>query len=138
MAYESVKSLYNHHKDRETRPTLEKFLDVLKSVTRSFTKVFVVVDALDECCELTRAELFLALRSLASTANLLVTSRDITSIEQYFRDNRRLNIHAMDQDVGRYIKGRIPRLERLKIHVDTDPALQEEVIKAITGNVKGM
>ena len=93
---------------------------------------------LDECSEDTRAKLLPALRSLASTANLLVTSRDIASIERHFRDNKRLYIRAIDQDVERYIEGRIPRLDRLKIHVDTDPALQGEISKAITGNVDGM
>jgi hypothetical protein len=44
---------------------LRNVLDVLKSVARHFTKVLIVVDALDECSETTRTGLLSAPRLLA-------------------------------------------------------------------------
>jgi hypothetical protein len=138
VAYESVKTLHLHHKNQETRPTLEQILEAFRLATGTFSKVFVVVDALDECSDTTRAELLTALRSLANPINLLVTSRDLASIAQEFRGTKHLDIRANDQDVRRYIEGRIPCAPFLKIHVDKDATLQEEILKAITENVDGM
>lgn len=100
--------------------------------------MFVVLDALDECSDSTREELLPVLKSLASNINLLVTSRELASIAREFQQNKQLNIRANDQDVRMYIEGRIPRVRFLKIHVNHDSALQEDIVKAITGNVDGM
>jgi len=106
-------------------------------VTNGFSKVFVVVDALDECSDSTREELLPALRSLAGT-NLLVTSRDIASIARDFQEDKQLNIRAREEDIRNYIEGRIPRLRFLKIHVDKDAALKEDIVKAIVESADGM
>lgn len=98
--------------------------------------MFIVVDALDECADSTQAGLLTALRSLAGTVNLLVTSRNTPSREFY--GNKQMNIRANEQDVRRYIQGRIPQTRFLKLHVDKDPALQEEIMKAIAENIDGM
>jgi hypothetical protein len=137
-----VKSFYKHHKDRETRPTLEELRQVLQSEIKMFTKVFIVVDALDECSELdadrTRSKLLMALRSLESTINLLVTSRELASIAQDFRETKRLDIQADDQDVRRYIENRIPHEPRLARHVHGHPTFQEEIVVKIIENARGM
>jgi hypothetical protein len=139
-AYEHVKPIYKHHNDRRTRPTFEEFRQALQSEMNRFTKSFILVDALDECSEMneTRAKLLTALQSFASTVNVLVTSRDVASISSAFCSSKRLDIHADDQDVRRYIEGRIPHEFRLATHVKGYPALQEEIVKKIIENVQGM
>ena len=135
MVYDDVKSRYKDHLGKGIRPTCQQILEALKSATGMFSKTFVVVDALDECSKETRAELLIALQHLSSTVSLLVTSRDPA---QGFHAISHLDIQADGQDVRRYIEGRLPRVRFLKIHVDSDPALQEDIVKAIVGNVKGM
>lgn len=44
-----VKDLYNSHRVKNTRPSLERIYDVLQSVAQNYSKVFLVIDALDEC-----------------------------------------------------------------------------------------
>ena len=99
-----------------------------------FKKVFVVVDALDECSNETRAEFLTALRNLPSTVSLLVTSRDLPPD---FQGVRQLDIRANDRDVQHYIQGRL-HLTDLKIHVNREPTLGGDIVKAITGNIDGM
>jgi hypothetical protein len=45
-----------------------------------------------------------ALRSLTGLINLMVTSRDLPSIEQHFREALRLHIRATDEDVEKYVQ----------------------------------
>ncbi|UKZ79072.1 hypothetical protein TrVFT333_006823 [Trichoderma virens FT-333] len=45
----SVKDLYNHHKRKGTQPSLDKISKVLQSVIGVYSRVFIVIDALDEC-----------------------------------------------------------------------------------------
>jgi hypothetical protein len=129
-----VESLYNLHNSQNTRPTLEEFLEVLNSELVTFFKIFIVIDAMDECPEdkETRANLMKALRSLAGTVNLMVTSRYFPSLAQDFREMKRLDIRANDQDVKRYVEGRIALAPR---HLRN---LQETIVNKVVENVRGM
>jgi hypothetical protein len=140
VAYDNVKCLYERHKKAGTRPILDELLGILRSENARFSKAFIVVDALDECSEVdgTRGRLLAALRTLTSTVNLLITSRDLASIAAEFRGSKRLDIYARDDDVRRYIEGRIPHESRLARHVDGHPMLQEEIVNKILESVHGM
>jgi Cdc6-like AAA superfamily ATPase len=46
---EYVTDLYNKHKDKRTRPSLNEILRTLQDVSTLYSKVFIIVDALDEC-----------------------------------------------------------------------------------------
>jgi hypothetical protein len=137
VVYQEIKALYKKHNDRQTRPTLHQLLESLQPAVRTFSTVFVVVDALDECPDQTRAELLIALRSLTGL-NLLVTSRNLPAIAQAFHGAGHLEVRASDHDVEKYIEGRIPRAGFLNIHLGKDATLKEEILKAITGNIDGM
>jgi len=139
-AYNNVKPLHEHHKHIKTRPTFDEIQKALQSETTRYSRTYIVVDALDECLDVdgTRGKLLTALRSLGRSVSLLVTSRDIASIAQEFEGSKCLEIRASEQDVRRYIEGRIPHESRLVKHVNGDQALQEEIVKKITENVKGM
>jgi hypothetical protein len=127
----NVKALYEHHKNRDTRPILNELAEALKVEIRTYSKFFIIVDALDECeHHETRANLLRTLRS--STAKLMVTSRDLTSIAQDFQKVARLNIRANDQDVRRYLEGRIATAPR---HLER---LQETIVSQMIQNVAGM
>jgi hypothetical protein len=140
VAYDNIKSLYKHHKDRQTHPT--KFHDLqeaLRSETKRYSKVFIVVDALDECSEAeTRRKLLTALRSLGSNVNLMFTSRVLSSIELDFHGTERLDIRASEHDMQKYIEGRVSHEGLLKRHIDRDQKLQEEIVKKIIENAGGM
>jgi hypothetical protein len=139
-SYEHVKPMYKYHHERRTHPTFEELRQALQVEMKTFTKVFILVDALDECAETndTRAKLLTVLESFASIANILVTSRDLASIARHFCSTKRLDIHADDQDVRRYIESRIPHEPRLALHVKGCPELQEEIVNKIIENVRGM
>lgn len=135
---DNVISLYERHLVNNTRPTQEELTQALRSEIGLYSKVFVVVDALDECLEGNQRRLITELRSLGDTVSMLVTSRRLALIEELFLSAKRLDIYATNEDVQKYVEGRIAQEPRLARVVGTDPALRETVVKQITGNVEGM
>jgi hypothetical protein len=131
-----IKTFYEHYQRRGDRPTVGETTKVLKAQFTLFSKVFIIVDALDECSEAdgTRADLVETLRSLrAENVNLMVTSRDIPSIDLVhdFKDAKRLDIQARDEDVRAYVGSHISR-HRFASN------LKQAIVDKIVENAKGM
>ncbi|PVH90366.1 hypothetical protein DM02DRAFT_500703, partial [Periconia macrospinosa] len=135
---ESVKVLYDRHKDKRTRPSLDEISRALHSITAVFSRVFIIVDALDECqaTDGYRIRFLSDLFSLQakSGANIFTTSRFIPEITEKFKGSIALEIVASDEDVRRYLGGHMSRLpgfvgrnEELKEEIKT------EIVKAVDG-----
>src|SRR5205085_10842297 len=122
------------------RPTLGEWSKLLQSEVHRFSKVFIVIDALDECFEGdgSRWSFLAEIQKLHPSIHLLVTSRHISTIEHEFEKAACMEIHASDEDVRRYVEGRIEQERQLSRHVKADPALQETIINAIVEKAKGM
>lgn len=135
----SIANVYTRHVHTQTRPSLREWSDLLQYEVGSFSKVFVVIDALDECPENngTRESFIAEIKKLRPSIHLLVTSRDIASIEREFEKAARLDILANDEDIRRYLGGRIER-GRLKLHLRADPMLQDVIVNTLVGKARGM
>jgi hypothetical protein len=102
------------------------------------SKAFIVVDALDECPDGTRESFLAEIRKLPPNIHLLITSRHISTIEREFEKAARVEIHATDEDIRRYIESRIKGDRQLTRHVQKEPALQSTIINTIIEKTKGM
>jgi len=89
-----VKALYNCHNERKTRPSLDEVSKLLCSIIESYSQVFIVVDALDECKDNTRTKLLSKIRNLQTQSNtkLMATSRFIATIMEGFKEDIDLKI----------------------------------------------
>ena len=134
-----VRSLHNPRVQYQKRPSTKEISKALHSVISSFSKAFIVIDALDECkIEFRRRPNLLSEildLQVKSGANLFITSRDIPDITNEFKAGARLNIRASDEDLTRYLDGQIARLAKC---VSQDPGLQEKVKDIIVRRVDGM
>jgi Cdc6-like AAA superfamily ATPase len=136
---ETLRSLYNRHEDKRSRPSLDEILKELYSVVRLYSKVFIIVDALDECqvSEDGRSQLLRNLFNLQSQAhaNIFATSRFIPEIEFQFERCIRKEIRAQHDDILRYLDGRIPQLLRSQIskYHDLQDLIRSEVVNAVDG-----
>jgi hypothetical protein len=134
---ESVKSLYDQ-KAKKSRPSVDDTLTVLQSVAADYSRVFIVIDALDECrakdgC---RTQLLSKLSNLQTKCgtNLFATSRYIPEIMMEFKQAPLLEIRANEQDVWRYIDGRISRLPSfVRNSQDLQQEIKTEIVKAVDG-----
>jgi Cdc6-like AAA superfamily ATPase len=103
---DSIKSLYDNHNLKHTRPSLDELSKILQSVATIYSRVFIIVDALDECREADgdRAKLLADISNLQvnSKVNLFATSRIIPDIEKNFKNCLLLEICANHEDIWNY------------------------------------
>jgi hypothetical protein len=136
----NIRDLYRHHRSRQTHPPLSEYSRLLQAELRHFLKVFIVIDALDECSEESRIrEHFLAeVQKLLPMVRLLVTSRHILDIKHKFEGAARLGICASDGDLKRYLESRIESQHPLASYARTDPTLRSDVLTTIIKRAHGM
>jgi hypothetical protein len=133
-----VTSLYDHHLNQKSRPSLEEIFTALLTVCSNYARVYVVLDALDECTDQdgTRSQLIEKLRDLQMRTNvrLLLTSRFIPGITEKFRLDPVLEVQASEDDVKRFVTGQIPRLPScIRRDDELTHAVQSTIVKAIGG-----
>jgi Cdc6-like AAA superfamily ATPase len=134
----SVKTLYNSHKDKQTRPSLDEISGALQSVVAAYSRVFIIIDALDECqiSDGCRQRFLAGLFNLQAKcgANLLVTSRPILSIEKEFEGNTMLEIRASEEDVRRYLEDNMFRLPGFIVRsLELQEEIKTNIVKAVDG-----
>ena len=136
---DSVKALYNYHQKKRTRPSFDDISRALQSVASMYSRVFIVVDALDECqvSDGCRSRLLSEVFNLQTKAgaNVFATSRFIPEITEKFKGSTTLKIRARDEDVRSYLDGHMIPLPSF---VRDDPNLREEIKTKIVGAVEGM
>ncbi|KAH7156175.1 ankyrin repeat-containing domain protein, partial [Dactylonectria macrodidyma] len=134
-----LKLLHERHKDRQTRPLFEEVTMALHSTAGLYSRVFVVIDALDECRVMGgyRDKFLSAILALQAECgvNLFVTSRPIPGIIEVFDRSTTFEILASEYDVRRFLDGNISHLPSF---VQRSSDLQEEVKAAIVIAVDGM
>lgn len=135
-----IRTLYEQHLRKKTKPILAEYSELLHAELTGCSRAFLIVDALDECDEVrgTRSDLMAELLRLPSNTYLMVTSREIPSIEVEPNQFCRLEIRATETDVRAYLEGRIERESRLKRHVQADPVLGTTILDTIVKKVQGM
>jgi hypothetical protein len=136
---DNVTSLYDKHKSKHTRPSIKEISRAIRSVAATCSRVFIIVDALDECqvFDGCRARFLSEIFSLQEECgvNFLATARFIPDITERFKQVMTLKIRASDEDVRRYIEGHMFRLPGFILR---SLELQEEVKTKIIESVQGM
>jgi NACHT domain len=135
-----VKDLYDHHnKAKRTRPSLDEISKILHSVITTYSRVYIVVDALDECqvSDGCRSRFLSNIFNLQTKtgAKLFATSRPIPDIEREFKGCLSREILATNKDVYRYLDG---YMSRLPLFVSSSLDLQDEIKTTISKAVDGM
>jgi hypothetical protein len=134
-----VTELYERHKTKRGRPSVDKLSEALQTVAASYTRVFVVVDALDECqisdgCRTQFIEECFALQARCGT-NVFMTSRFLPELTERFDKASVSEIRASPEDVRKYLAGQMIQLPPF---VRRDMLLQEEIMKGIGKAIDGM
>ncbi|RAH53419.1 ankyrin [Aspergillus piperis CBS 112811] len=136
---EDIKTLYAQHKKRQTRPKLDELSESLSVLLGHFSRIFIVVDALDEYSsrdEALRRLLSELLRLQSnSTVSIFATSRHSPWIQSAFEGCLQQEVSAAAEDVEAYLRGHMSDLSNVVLR---NNKLQEEIVKAITKTVDGM
>jgi hypothetical protein len=136
---EPVKSLYKTHKDSLVKPSVSEISGALQLVAAMYQRVFIVIDALDECLSSNgcREQFLSKIFDLRDTtkANVFATSRPDEEIMARFQKSMSLEIRAVDEDVQAYLSSRICQLPSF---VKRNPELQDRIKTTIVKEVDGM
>jgi hypothetical protein len=138
---EEIQDLHRKHLNRETRPSLVELSELLQLESRSFSKVFVILDALDECPESnnTRSKILRELQKLQPMMQLMVTGRPVVSnLMSIFTDLTNLEIRALDSDIAKFVAGQVEIDENLRNYTQRDKDLKAIIVDTIVSNAKGM
>ena len=135
-----LKDLYTKHKKENTRPSIGDIMVLLQSVVFSFSRVFVVIDALDECSDTddVRSILLTELKKLQSRLCLLVMSRPIPDLENLLEGAVRVTVEASMTDIKNYLQQRLESTGSMQKHLADEPSLRDTIISRITQRIKGM
>ncbi|KAJ7318937.1 hypothetical protein DFH08DRAFT_1086305 [Mycena albidolilacea] len=134
-----AKKLYQAHSEKHTSPSLDEVVHVLRSSFGEFSKVYIIVDAIDEYPEAHRRILLQRLAAMGPTFNLMITSRPHLTPDASLLNLRALEIRANDDDVRKYIDAQIQTSSRLLEHVQSLPKLRRDIHSKINSRtVDGM
>ncbi|KAH7411657.1 hypothetical protein DE146DRAFT_732098 [Phaeosphaeria sp. MPI-PUGE-AT-0046c] len=130
---------------RKGQPSIETLLKLSQQLISEFSRVYLVLDALDECSQ--RAELMQVLTTMSlwrpQNTHMLVTSRlerDIeVSIMKFSEGNTRviLDSAVVDEDIRQYVRQRLADDQALK-KWHGDPDLRQEIENTLIQGSQGM
>jgi hypothetical protein len=134
-----LKSLYDELTRKNKRPSLEDLSETFQSAASPYSRVFIVVDALDECDDIdgSRTEFLDRLLDIQNKIglNLFVTSRHIRNIEEKFEGVPSVMIRPSRPDVFNFLSN---HMFQLPDFVRGDKSLQEEIKTEIESAIEGM
>ena len=140
-----LEELYSSCMDGGREPTLEALLNTLHQIATTFEKVFIIVDALDECDA--RFELMAGMEELFSWKDadmrILATSRRERDIEEFMlpltKDRYRICMESalINDDIRAYVHDQLRTNKKLK-RWQKDPIVQMEIEDTLLKKVHGM
>jgi hypothetical protein len=140
--HDPTASLYTSCLNGQRKPTIEALLETLREVVRNFPRVFLILDALDECAE--REELLSALTSITDWKlgmHILVTSRREADIGEVLNQIAPSKIciqsTLVNNDIRDYVRERLnndPKLKRWK----KNETVREEIETTLMEKAGGM
>ncbi|KAJ7187146.1 hypothetical protein C8R46DRAFT_981437, partial [Mycena filopes] len=133
-----VRKLHKHHLEKATRPSLNEILGILRAEISHFSKVYIVVDAVDEYPEGTRHILLDHLMTIGWMVNLMITSRPHINPHPTLPNIQIMEVRANDVDIQTYVVAQIKSSPRLSKHILARPNLRDEIISKISSTADGM
>ncbi|KAI4638130.1 hypothetical protein J4E93_010439 [Alternaria ventricosa] len=134
-----IEQLYSDHGNGVRRPSWRILAQCLKDVAALLQRLYVVIDALDECqvsdgCRRKFLSELLNLQAKSRTS-LLATSRTVPEVLAEFGAEKPLEVRASSDDVRKYVVG---NLNNMPQSVQRNVELQELIKLKIVESVDGM
>ena len=125
-------------KGSSARPRLDDIIKILKAEVDRYAKVYVVIDALDECEPAYRIRLLTELKALQPKVKLMVTSRFFDAFGADMGIDTDVEIRATDDDIKRFVQERVSTTPRLGRWITADPSLQAMIETKVTEAAQNM
>lgn len=132
---QEVVKAYKSATEKGRQPNRKSFIELFAACARKFSKVFILIDAYDECLDKERDLLTAFFQHLDTGVNLFtyittrVHLRD--DLKKHFPGAIELEIRAMDDDVTKYLT---ERLAEKRLNAD----LKKSIVTTIGSRAEGM
>ena len=135
---ELSKILNENAKHRD--PTEAELFTWICTVLKDFDSVYIFIDALDECPELSRDALLLRLQQFSQLGqkHLFLTSRLNIDIRPSLQNVSHIEIAASALDLEAYVHSEIQKSSRLALYIRRDPGLKQAIVDSVIGKAHGM
>ena len=135
---EELTEAYKKHSKEGTTPSVHECCRLIHAAMGCFPKIYLVIDALDECAEGTGDILFTEIRKMKPPISVLITSRH-TFTNLYEQESAlRLEIEADEVDIRQYLEERMECSTALQAYFKNDRDLHDVIISGIADKAKGM
>lgn len=141
-----VEAIYDNLTANGIPPGPDEYIDMIKSEIKTFTQVFIVVDALDECLdeppEHTAINFVRAMDQLPKRTRILFTSRPMTTINDRIKADRKISVRTNVDDLTAYFGNRINNTDWFKKLVEKgtqkNPQFFQNAVDTIIARSQGM
>jgi len=134
----TVRDLWDRHRAFGTSPTTDDLSTALYEISRLYERVYIVVDALDECSDEIRWAMMEKLQEIEPQVQLLVTSRFLESIDDELQGFERLEIKANKADLELFVDQHIRKNKNLQRIVQKSPIMSDDIKNAVVATAKDM
>lgn len=136
---QEIEDLYDRSQKNGTSVTLKELHTALLKTFKSFNRVFLIFDALDEYNQEQRKELLPLLHTMGENgANLFLTSRDHPEdIQHSFHGVPKVKISANTGGIKHYIRKRIRKSPRANYLIQQGNC-EDQIISKLTDCAQGM
>ncbi|KAH6871653.1 ankyrin repeat-containing domain protein [Thelonectria olida] len=135
LSNEALK-LYTGNVALGTRPSFDEIFGLFEMEVKRYSKMHIVVDALDELEEQGR-ELLLNKLCEYPNINVFVTSRLKPEVK-WSNSFQLAEIEPLLEDIRFYLSERIDREPGIQAHVKKDASLREDIVSSIEAQAQGM
>ena len=137
---EQVKNAFQIYSRKQVHPTFPDYLEMVSGQMLAFKKVYIIIDALDECTESNgvREELLEGILQLPKFVSVMVTSRYIPGIEMYSRNASKLTVRAHEDDIHLHVRSRLSKEKTWARRIRLDSSLQSKIANSIVDRASGM
>jgi hypothetical protein len=135
---EEAQALYAVCRKVARLPTFDELFSLLQYTAGTYSRVFIVIDALDECPIAERLALLAEIRRLQELLpriRIMATFRHHVNLDDDFANADKLEIRANDSDLEHYLNCNMTRLSR---QVKEVPSLREAVVQGVIKAADGM
>lgn len=134
---EALHQLHDRYDPMHTRPFIGELSDILTALIQSFSRVFILIDALDEGDDGDRTKFLSKIFVVQEKTgfNLFATSRVVNTIAAKFEGSISRNISPSRHDIFQFLNVRMSELPNfVKDNID----LQNEIKASIESAIEGM
>lgn len=107
----SIIKLYEDYSKTRESPTDKQLYAALIEITKSFSNVFFVFDALDECYPRARSDVLALFQKMSNDGiNIFATSRPLPDIQRLTQTATVITLSAKEQDMQTYLHDKIAKV----------------------------